>query len=56
MNAGNFKTDIKIGYAGALKSNTNEQQKFFLKVDENRDVPNSEKKLPENVRSAFKLV
>ncbi|AZA86079.1 TonB-dependent receptor [Chryseobacterium shandongense] len=43
MDAGNFKTDIKIGYAGALKSNTNEQQKFFLKVDENRDVPNSEK-------------
>jgi outer membrane receptor protein involved in Fe transport len=43
MDAGSFKTDIKIGYAGALKSNTNEQQKFFLKVDENRDVPNSEK-------------
>ncbi|KQT22558.1 TonB-dependent receptor [Chryseobacterium sp. Leaf405] len=43
MDVGNFKTDIKVGYAGAIKNNTNQQQKFFLKVDENRNVPNSEK-------------
>lgn len=45
MDAGNFKNDIKVGYAGAIKNNTNEQQKFFLRVDENRDVPNSEKNM-----------
>ena len=39
-NTGNFKNDLKIGYAGASKSNTNQQQKFLLRVDENRDVPN----------------
>ncbi|MCW1962514.1 TonB-dependent receptor [Chryseobacterium viscerum] len=43
MDAGNFKNTIKTGYAGAIKNNTNQQQKFFLRVDENRDVPNSEK-------------
>ncbi|WP_280694400.1 TonB-dependent receptor [Chryseobacterium sp. H1D6B] len=43
MEGGSFKNDIKIGYAGAVKNNTNQQQKFFLRVDENRDVPNSEK-------------
>lgn len=37
---GNFKNDIKIGYAGASKTNTNQQQKFLLRVDGNRDVPN----------------
>lgn len=31
---GNFKNDIKVGYAGASKSNTNIQQKFLLRVDE----------------------
>lgn len=35
-----FKNDIKIGYAGASKSNTNQQQKFLLRVDENREVSN----------------
>lgn len=40
---GNFKNDIKIGYAGVVKNNTNQQEKFFLRVDENRNVPNSEK-------------
>ncbi|WP_313092691.1 TonB-dependent receptor [Chryseobacterium flavum] len=43
LDTGNFKNAIKAGYAGALKNNTNQQQKFFLRVDENRDVPNSEK-------------
>jgi TonB-dependent receptor len=43
MDAGSFKNTIKTGYAGAIKNNTNQQQKFFLRVDENRDVPNSEK-------------
>ncbi len=33
--AGSFKNDIRIGYAGASKSNTNQQQKFLLRVDEN---------------------
>lgn len=33
-NAGNFKNDIKAGYAGASKSNNNIQQKFLLRVDE----------------------
>ncbi|MCJ7935690.1 MAG: TonB-dependent receptor [Chryseobacterium sp.] len=36
-----FKNDLKVGYAGASKKNTNEQQKFLLRVDENRNVPNS---------------
>ncbi|WP_027375368.1 TonB-dependent receptor [Chryseobacterium sp. UNC8MFCol] len=36
-----FKNDIKIGYAGASKNNTNQQQKFLLRVDEKRNVPNS---------------
>jgi len=40
---GNFKNDIKAGYAGASKNNTNQQEKFFLRVDENRNVPNNEK-------------
>ena len=40
---GNFKNDIKAGYAGAAKNNTNLQEKFFLRVDENRNVPNYEK-------------
>lgn len=31
---GNFKNDLKIGYAGVSKSNTNLQQKFLLRVDE----------------------
>jgi len=39
INQQNFKNDIKIGYAGAVKTNTNQQQKFLLRVDENRDVP-----------------
>jgi hypothetical protein len=43
MDAGSFKNTIKTGYAGAVKTNTNQQQKFFLRVDENRNVPNSEK-------------
>ncbi|MCS3529381.1 TonB-dependent receptor [Chryseobacterium sp. JUb7] len=34
MNFGNFKNDMKAGYAGASKSNTNIQQKFLLRVDE----------------------
>jgi TonB-dependent receptor len=34
MDAGSFKNDIKIGYAGASKTNTNIQQKFLLRVDE----------------------
>jgi outer membrane receptor protein involved in Fe transport len=34
IDKGNFKNDIKIGYAGASKSNTNMQQKFLLRVDE----------------------
>lgn len=38
MNTEEFKNDIKLGYAGALKQNTNQQEKFFLRVDENRDV------------------
>ncbi|HCN47526.1 MAG TPA: TonB-dependent receptor [Chryseobacterium sp.] len=36
----NFKNDIKVGYAGVSKTNTNQQQKFLLRVDENRPVPN----------------
>ncbi|AYN01848.1 TonB-dependent receptor [Chryseobacterium sp. 3008163] len=44
MDVGNFKNDIKVGYAGALKNNTNAQEKFFLKVDENRaNVPINER-------------
>ncbi|WP_042722106.1 TonB-dependent receptor [Flavobacterium sp. B17] len=43
LNIGNFRNDIKTGYAGTLKNNTNQQEKFFLRVDENRDVPNTEK-------------
>lgn len=44
MDSGDFKNDFKIGYAGTLKSNTNQQEKFFLRVDENRpDVPISER-------------
>ncbi len=39
LDKGNFKNDIKLGYAGASKSNTNIQQKFLLRVDENRNVP-----------------
>jgi outer membrane receptor protein involved in Fe transport len=31
---GDFKNDIKTGYAGVSKSNTNFQQKFLLRVDE----------------------
>lgn len=39
-----FKNDIKAGYAGTHKSNTNQQEKFFLRVDENRpDVPISDR-------------
>jgi len=34
IDVGNFKNDIKVGYAGASKSNTNIQQKFLLRVDE----------------------
>ncbi|ROI00239.1 TonB-dependent receptor [Chryseobacterium daecheongense] len=34
IDTGNFKNDIKIGYAGVSKSNTNMQQKFLLRVDE----------------------
>ena len=34
INIGSFKNDIKAGYAGASKSNTNIQQKFLLRVDE----------------------
>lgn len=34
MDAGSVKNDIKIGYAGASKGNTNQQQKFLLRVDE----------------------
>ncbi len=40
LNRENFKNDIKIGYAGASKTNTNQQQKFLLRVDENRSVSN----------------
>ncbi|WP_027381255.1 TonB-dependent receptor [Chryseobacterium daeguense] len=36
---GNFKNDIKIGYAGASKENTNVQQKFLLRTDESNGVP-----------------
>ena len=43
MNTEHFKNDIKVGYAGAIKSNTNQQQKFLLRVDENRDVPTNER-------------
>lgn len=43
MDIGNFKNDIKVGYAGTLKNNTNVQEKFFLRVDENRNVPITEK-------------
>lgn len=44
MNIGNFKNDVKVGYAGAFKNNTNAQRKFFLRVDENRaNVPSSER-------------
>lgn len=34
MDIGNVKNDIKTGYAGASKHNTNIQQKFLLRVDE----------------------
>lgn len=34
IDTGSFKNDIKTGYAGASKSNTNQQQKFLLRVDE----------------------
>jgi outer membrane receptor protein involved in Fe transport len=34
INKESFKNDIKVGYAGASKSNTNQQQKFLLRVDE----------------------
>lgn len=34
IDTGNFKNDIKVGYAGVSKSNTNMQQKFLLRVDE----------------------
>jgi len=41
-----FKNDIKAGYAGTLKGNTNQQEKFFLRVDDNRqDVPPSERNM-----------
>lgn len=40
---GKIRNDVKVGYDGAFKHNTNEQMKFFLRVDENRDVPNNEK-------------
>jgi len=43
LDIGDFKNDIKVGYAGTLKNNTNQQEKFFLRVDENRDVPISER-------------
>lgn len=43
FNLGNVKNDLKLGYAGAYKDNTNAQRRFFLKVDENRNVPNNEK-------------
>lgn len=43
INLENSKNDLKVGYAGILKNNTNLQEKFFLRVDENRDVPNTEK-------------
>lgn len=43
LDLGNLKNTVKTGYAGTLKNNTNQQQKFFLRVDENRNVPNSEK-------------
>lgn len=42
MDTGNFKNDMKVGYAGALKNNTNAQEKSFLRVDENRNVPINE--------------
>lgn len=38
-----LKNEIKVGYAGAYKHNTNQQEKFFLRVDENRNVPISER-------------
>ena len=40
IDAGNFKNDIKAGYAGASKSNTNIQQKFLLRTDESNGLPN----------------
>lgn len=43
MDTDYFKNDIKVGYTGTIKSNTNQQEKFFLKVDENRNVPTNEK-------------
>lgn len=39
MDAGNFKNDIKVGYAGASKTNTNIQQKFLLRTDETNGAP-----------------
>ncbi|MDR6403694.1 MULTISPECIES: TonB-dependent receptor [Chryseobacterium] len=39
MDAGNFKNDIKVGYAGASKANTNIQQKFLLRTDETNGAP-----------------
>lgn len=43
LNIHSLKNEIKVGYAGASKHNTNQQEKFFLRVDENRDVPNPDK-------------
>lgn len=44
LDAGEFKNGIKVGYAGTMKSNTNQQEKFFLRVDENRpDVQPSDR-------------
>jgi outer membrane receptor protein involved in Fe transport len=42
MDIGKLKNDIKLGYAGTFKNNTNAQEKSYLRVDENRNVPNSE--------------
>lgn len=43
INTENFKNDIKVGYAGAFKNNSNAQRKFFLRVDENRTgIPSSQ--------------
>lgn len=41
LNTGNFKNDIKAGYAGASKNNTNIQQKFLLRTDESNGAPNT---------------
>ncbi|WP_296149179.1 TonB-dependent receptor [uncultured Flavobacterium sp.] len=46
VDIGDFKSSIKTGYGGTLKSNTNQQEKFFLRVDENRaDVPPNERNM-----------